>query len=362
MERRDFLKMAGIALAGTAAGSLIKPINVHAKKRIRWRMASSFPKAVDVIYGGGKTICDLVREMTDGMFDIRIYAAGELVPGLKVFDAVQEGAIQAGHTTLYYYIGKHPAFAFGTAVPFGLIYRQQEAWLHQGNGNKLINSLASDFNLITFPAGNTGAQMGGWYRKPIRSLKDLKGLRMRIPGLGGKVMARLGVSVQVLAGGDIYPALERGALDATEWVGPYDDEKLGFYKVAKYYYYPGWWEPAPSIHLVVNKKAWENLPKEYQEVLRAAARIANVKMMAQYDVKNPPALKRLLEKGVKLERFPDDVIKAAKKEAFDLYEEIASKDATYRKIFEDWKKFKKETSSWLGLNEFAMETITFKGV
>jgi TRAP-type mannitol/chloroaromatic compound transport system substrate-binding protein len=361
MERRDFLKAMGIVLAGTAASSMIKPVAVHAKKRIRWRMASSFPKSLDVIFGGGQIICDLVRQMTDGYFDIRIYAAGEIVPGLKVLDAVQEGSVQAGHTALYYYVGKHPAFAFGTALPFGLTYRQQNAWLYEGNGNKLINQLAANFNIITFPAGNTGVQMGGWFRKPINSVKDLKGLRMRIPGLGGKVMARLGVSVQVLAGGDIYPALERGAIDATEWVGPYDDEKLGFYKVAKYYYYPGWWEPGPTLHLIVNRRAWESLPKEYQEVLRAAAKVANLQMMVEYDAKNPAALKRLLKKGVKLRKFPSDVIKAAEKAAFELYEELASKDKTYRTIYEDWKKFRKDSNSWLGINELEMTKILFRG-
>ncbi len=359
MDRRDFLKIAGLALAGTGLSNLVKAPAVHARRRIRWRMVSSFPKSLDVIYGGGKIVCDLVREMSGGMFDIRIYAAGEIVPGLKVLDAVSDGSVQAGHTALYYYVGKNLALAFGTAIPFGLVYRQQNAWLYEGNGGKLINSLLSDFNVIGFPAGNTGVQMGGWFRKPIHSVKDLKGLRMRIPGIGGKIMARLGVSVQVLAGGDIYPALERGAIDATEWVGPYDDEKLGFYKVAKYYYYPGWWEPAPTLHFIVNKRAWERLPKEYQDMLVAATKVANEIMQAQYDYKNLAALKRLLKKGVKLRKFPKDVMLAAERETKAFLEEHAAKDSTFRKVYSDWKVFKQESNKWMGMNEFEMMKYLF---
>ncbi len=356
MKRRDFIKKAA---AGVAASTVFGPVYAQTQKRIRWRMATSWPKSLDTIYGGATTVADRVREMTDGRFDIRVYAAGEIVPGLKVVDAVQQGTVQAGHTAGYYYIGKHPAFAFATALPFGFTYRIQNAWLVDGNGGDLLNKVFADFNMIGFAAGNTGAQMGGWFRKPINSVEDLKGLKMRIPGLGGKVMARLGVTVQVLAGGDIFPALERGAIDATEWVGPYDDEKLGFYKVAKYYYYPGWWEPGPTLHFFVNLKEWEKLPKEYREVLRSAAAEANLKMMVDYDFKNPPALKRLLAKGVKLRKFPLDVMKAAEKEAFALYNEIAAQNADYKKIFEDWKAFREDAFRWFGTTELAMSQYLF---
>ncbi len=356
MKRREFIKKAAV---GVAASSTFGPVFAQTQKRIRWRMATSWPKSLDTIYGGALTVADRVRAMTDGKFDIRVYAGGEIVPGLKVVDAVQQGTVEAGHTASYYYIGKHPAFAFATAVPFGLTYREQNAWLYDGNGGKLLGELFDQFNMVGFPAGNTGAQMGGWFRKPINSVEDLKGLKMRIPGLGGKVMARLGVTVQVLAGGDIFPALERGAIDATEWVGPYDDEKLGFYKVAKYYYYPGWWEPGPTLHFFVNKNAWNKLPKEYKEIVKTAAAQANLQMMVDYDFKNPPALKRLLKRGVKLRKFPLDVLKAAEKEAFALYDEIAAKDALYKKIYQDWKAFRGDINRWFATTELAMAQYLF---
>jgi len=356
MKRREFIKKAAV---GVAASSVFGPVYAQTQKRIRWRMATSWPKSLDTIYGGAITVANAVREMTDGKFDIRVYAGGEIVPGLKVVDAVQQGTVEAGHTAAYYYIGKHPAFAFATAVPFGFTYREQNAWLYDGNGNKLLGELFDDFNMLGFPAGNTGVQMGGWFRKPINSVEDLKGLKMRIPGLGGKVMARLGVTVQVLAGGDIFPALERGAIDATEWVGPYDDEKLGFYKVAKYYYYPGWWEPGPVLHFFVNKNAWSKLPKEYQNILKTAAAKANLQMMVDYDAKNPPALKRLLAKGVILRKYPLDILKAAEKEAFDLYDELAAKDSFYKKIYEDWKAFRGDINRWFGTAELAMSQYLF---
>ncbi len=356
MKRREFIKKAAV---GVAASSTFGPVFAQTQKRIRWRMATSWPKSLDTIYGGAITVAERVRAMTDGKFDIRVYAGGEIVPGLKVVDAVQQGTVEAGHTAAYYYIGKHPAFAFATAVPFGLTYREQNAWLYDGNGGKLLGELFDQFNMVGFPAGNTGAQMGGWFRKPINSVNDLKGLKMRIPGLGGKVMARLGVTVQVLAGGDIFPALERGAIDATEWVGPYDDEKLGFYKVAKYYYYPGWWEPGPTLHFFVNKNAWAKLPKEYKEIVKTAAAEANLQMQVDYDAKNPPALKRLLKRGVKLRKFPLDVLKAAEKEAFALFDEIAAKDALYKKIYEDWKGFRGDINRWFATTELAMAQYLF---
>jgi len=359
VKRREFIKKAA---AGVAASSVFGPVYAQTTKRIRWRMATSWPTSLDTIFGGAITVAERVKAMTDGKFDIRVYAAGEIVPGLKVLDAVQQGTVEAGHTATYYYIGKNPAFAFGTALPFGLLFREQNAWLYDGNGNKLMNELFADFNIIGFPAGNTGAQMGGWFRKPINSVSDLKGLKMRIPGLGGKVMARLGVTVQVLAGGDIFPALERGAIDATEWVGPYDDEKLGFYKVAKYYYYPGWWEPAPTLHFMVNLDAWKKLPKAYQEVLASAAAEANQKMQADYDFKNPTALKRLLKRGVKLRKYPLDIMKAAEKEAFALYDELAAQDKFYKKVYDDWKAFRTDINRWFATTELALSQYLFAGI
>ncbi len=359
MKRREFIKKAA---AGVAASSVFGPVYAQTQKRIRWRMATSWPKSLDTIYGGAELIARRVNELTDGKFQIRVYAGGEIVPPLKVVDAVQQGTVEAGHTASYYYIGKHPAFAFGTALPFGFTYRVQNAWLYNGNGNKLMNELFAEYNMIGFPAGNTGAQMGGWFRKEINSVEDLKGLKMRIPGLGGKVMDRLGVTVQVLGGGEIFPALERGTIDATEWVGPYDDEKLGFYKVAKYYYYPGWWEPGPTLHFYVNLDAWNKLPAEYQAILKTVAAEANLQMMVDYDSKNPAALKSLLGRGVRLRKFPLDVLKAAEKEAFALYDELAAENEFYRKVYEDWKAFREDAHRWFGTTELAIGQYLFAGL
>ncbi|MFT5686915.1 MAG: TRAP-type mannitol/chloroaromatic compound transport system substrate-binding protein, partial [Myxococcota bacterium] len=260
---------------------------------------------------------------------------------------------QVGQSASYYYIGKNPALAFDCCVPFGMTARQNSAWLHGGGGLDLLRGLFADYSIINFPAGNTGAQMGGWFKREISGLADLSGLKMRIPGLGGEVMSRLGVSVQVLAGGEIYPALERGAIDATEWVGPYDDEKLGFHKVANFYYYPGWWEPGPSLSFYANKSAFESLSSEHQAIFTAACREAELIMTARYDALNPPALARLLAAGVQLRPFSDDIMTAAKAESLALLEEFASADAGYRKIYDHWKGARDDMNRWFATAELA---------
>ncbi len=360
MKRRDFLKKAAIGTAAATA-TIAAPAVIAGPKRIRWRMPTSWPKAFDTIYGGAETVAARVKAMSGGKFEIIPYAGGELVGGLEVFDAVSQGTFQMGHTASYYYIGKNPAFAFDTALPFGLNFRQQNAWLYNGGGIEQMRKVYSDFNIVNFPAGNTGTQMGGWFRKEVNSVADLKGLKMRIPGLGGKVMNRLGVTVQVLAGGDIFPALERGVIDATEWVGPYDDEKAGFYKVAKYYYYPGWWEPAPTLSLYVNQKAWDSLSKEYQEMVATASAQANQQMMVDYDSKNPKALQSLLKKGVQLRQFSNEIMVAAQKEAFTLYAELAAADAQYKSIYDNWSEFKKDSDQWFSTAETAYAKFAFGG-
>ncbi len=358
MKRRDFLKKtaAGAVLAGAAPAVI-----ASGNKKIRWRMATSWPKSLDTIFGGAQHVADRVKQLSGGNFRIKPYAGGEIVGGLGVFDAVSQGTVEMGHTASYYYIGKNPALAFDTAVPFGLNFRQQNAWFYGAGGQEQMRNIFSDFNIISMPAGNTGVQMGGWFRKEVNTLADLKGLKMRIPGLGGKVMSRLGVTVQVLPGGDIYPALERGVIDATEWVGPYDDEKLGFNKVAKYYYSPGWWEPAPTLSLYVNSKAWESLPKEYQEMVTSAAAEANLKMMVDYDIKNPAALARLLEKGVQLRRFSDEIMTAAEKESFALYADLSAKNPEYKKVYEHWNAFRKTSNQWFGQAEQGYGKFILKG-
>ncbi len=360
--RRAFLTgaVAGTAtgLVGAAAMTSRKGATetgpaIHTTKRVSWRLASSFPSSLDTIYGAGEVLSERVAAMTGGAFNIRVYEAGELVPGLQVMDAVQKGSAEIGQTASYYYIGKNPALAFDTCVPFGFTPRQQNAWLQEGGGLEFVQELYSDFGIVSFPAGNTGVQMGGWFRDPISTAEDLKGLKMRIPGLGGKVMDRLGVSVQVLAGGDIYQALERGAIDATEWVGPYDDRKLGFHEVAKNYYYPGWWEPGPSLSFLINRDAWDGLPASYQEILQAAGRDAAATMQERYDAKNPAALKELLAEGVQLRPFSDEILNASRDASAELIEEEAAADATYSRIYENWKRYRASSFDWFATGELA---------
>jgi TRAP-type mannitol/chloroaromatic compound transport system substrate-binding protein len=338
MQRRDFLKKQqsigvrrrlccnNAGCPGQSAQSLPRQLN------IKWRLTSSFPKSLDTIYGGADVLANRLRAMTGGKFDIRVFPGGEIVPGLQALDAVQQGTVEVCHTCSYYYVGKDKTFGFGTSIPFGMNARQMNAWIYYGGGQKLLDEFYSNYNVLSFAGGNTGVQMGGWFRNEIKSLADVKGLKIRIAGLGGNVFSALGAVPQQIAGGDIYPALEKGTIDGAEWVGPYDDEKLGFYKVAKNYYYPGWWEPGPVIHFFVNKKEWDKLPKEYQEAFQAAAYEANVTMMAEYDHKNPAALSKLLQAGVKLQAYPKDVLEAAYKAAQELYADEAERIRHSRKF------------------------------
>jgi TRAP-type mannitol/chloroaromatic compound transport system substrate-binding protein len=356
MQRRDFLKKAGAGLAvGGAAAVVSAPAIAQANPTVKWRLTSSFPKSLDTIYGGAEVLAERVRKLTDGKFDIRVFAGGEIVPGLQALDAVKDGTVECCHTCSYYYVGKDKTFGFGTSVPFGMNARQMNAWVYYGGGQKLLDEFYSNYNIRSFPGGNTGTQMGGWFRKEIKSLADVKGLKMRIAGLGGAVFEKLGAVPQQIAGGDIYPSLEKGTIDAAEWVGPYDDEKLGFYKVAKHYYYPGWWEPGPMIHFFVNKKEWDKLPKVYQEAFTAAAFEANVSMMAEYDHKNPAALSHLLQQGVKLQKYPDDILNAAYKAAMDLYSEESAKNPAFKKIWTDYDKYRKTQNAWFSIAEMKMD-------
>ncbi|HET7548385.1 MAG TPA: TRAP transporter substrate-binding protein DctP, partial [Usitatibacter sp.] len=310
MNRRKFLARGAVGVASAAA---VTQAVAQSKDlpNIRWRCASSFPKSLDTIFGGGEVVAKRVAELTGGKFQIRVFAAGEIVPAFGVVDAIQQNTIECAHTASYYFVGKNKAFAFDTTLPFGLNQRQQNAWIYYGGGLKLVREFLRDFGIVSFPAGNTGVQMGGWWRKEVHTVNDMKGVKIRIAGLGGEVMARLGAVPQQIAGGDIYPALERGAIDAAEWVGPYDDEKLGFYKVAPNYYYPGWWESNSMYSFYVNTKEWDKLPKEYQAAIECASYEANIDMMAKYDFKNLDALERLVKNGVKLHAFSTPILAAA---------------------------------------------------
>jgi TRAP-type mannitol/chloroaromatic compound transport system substrate-binding protein len=372
MNRRDFLqtvatRTAAATALGFAAGcgaqqaGLVTPspeviAQDSSLPTINWQMATSWPVALDTIFGGAQTVADRVAVLSGGKFTIEPRAAGELAPGLQVLDVVEQGAVPIGHTASYYYIGKTPATAFGTALPFGFNDRQQNAWLYEAGGLDMLQTMyAERFNVIQFPAGNTGVQMGGWFNKELASAADLQGLKMRIPGLGGQVMAKLGVNVQVLPGGEIFQALQTGAIDAAEWVGPYDDEKLGFQQAAQFYYFPGWWEPGPTLEIQINLNEWNNLPQEYQEILKSAAYEANITMMARYDAKNPVALQSLLSSGnVTLLPFPDDVMNLAEEASFELYDEFSASDTDFKSILDEWNLFRDSIYQWHSMGEAAM--------
>ncbi len=359
MERRKFLKGAAFAGAGSlgVAASFPAPAIAQAMPEIKWRIASSFPKSLDTIYGGAEVVAKRVAELTDNKFQMRVFAAGEIVPGLQVLDAVQNGTVEAGHTVSYYYVGKDPTFAFDACMPFGLNVRQQNSWMRLGGGLELMREFYAGYNIVQFPAGNTGTQMGGWFRKEIKTLEDLKGLKFRIAGIAGQILTKLGVVPQQIAGGDIYPALEKGTIDAAEWVGPYDDEKLGFNKVAKYYYYPGWWEGGPQVSLQINKPQWEGLPKQYQAAIETACSEATLWMLAKYDSQNPVALRRLVGSGTLLRPFPRAVMEACFDAANEVYAEIAAKNDKFKKVYEPWKKYRDEQLQWFRVAEGTFDSI-----
>ncbi len=354
MKRRSFVGHAGIA-GVLAAGSA--PAIVHAQAQLRWRLASSFPKALDTIYGAAETFARRVKELSGGKFEISVHAGGELMPAFGVVDGVQNATVEMAHTAPYYFFGKDETFALGCAIPFGLNSRQMTAWMYEGNGLKLMREFYAKYNIVSFPMGNTGAQMGGWYRKEVKSLADLKGMKMRIGGFAGKVLERLGGVPQNIPGGEIYQALEKGTIDATEWVGPYDDQKLGFNKVAPNYYYPGWWEGGPQLDLYVNQKAYEGLSAEYKAIVDCAAAYAHTEMQAKYDARNPAALRQLVAAGTKLQRFPKAVMDAAFKESMALYSELSAKNPNWKKVYEDYARFRTEQNLWFRFAEAGFDNF-----
>jgi TRAP-type mannitol/chloroaromatic compound transport system substrate-binding protein len=349
LHRRSLIKHTGTAgLAGLAAS--VAPA-VHAQAVVRWRLASSFPKSLDTIYGGAETFARHVKAISGGRFEVLVYPAGELMPAFGVVDGVQQGLIEAAHTAPYYFFEKDDTFAIGGAIPFGLNSRQMSAWTFQGNGLKLMREFYARYNIISFPCGNTGAQMGGWFRKEIRSIADIRGLKFRIGGFASKVIERLGGIPQNIPGGEIYHALELGTIDAAEWIGPYDDQKLGFNKVAPNYYYPGWWEGGLQLDLYVNQKAYDALTPEYKALVEAATSAAHVEMQAKYDAKNPTALKQLVGAGAKLRPFPADVMSAAFKTSMQLYAELSSSNPAWARVYGDYARFRGEQNLWFRFSE-----------
>jgi TRAP-type mannitol/chloroaromatic compound transport system substrate-binding protein len=356
MQRRKFFKTAGIAAAGAAA-AVASPAIAQSAPEIKWRLTSSFPKALDTIYGAAETFSKFVAEATDNKFQIQVFPAGEIAPGLEAANEVGKGSVEMCHTASYYYWGKDPTYAFGTAVPFGLNARQQNGFMYHAGGMDMMNEFYATQNLIGFPCGNTGAQMGGWFTKEIKSVADMSGVKMRIGGFGGKVISKIGVVPQQIAGGDIYPSLEKGTIDAAEWVGPYDDEKLGFYKVAKFYYYPGWWEGGAMLHNMVNLAKWNELPKAYQSLIMVASQAANADMMAKYDAKNPEALKRLVGSGAVLKPYPQDVMEACFNAAKETYGEIAGGNAAFKKVHDAMMAYRADAYLWEQVSENTFNTF-----
>jgi TRAP-type mannitol/chloroaromatic compound transport system substrate-binding protein len=351
MERRSFLKKAAVSASVGAVSVVAAAPALAETPTLNWRLASSFPKSLDTIYGAAEVFCNRVKELTEGKFNIRPFAGGEIVPGPAVLDAVKDGTVEMGHTASYYFFGKDPTFAFDTAVPFGLTSRQQTAWMLHGNGMKLMREFFAEYNVVNFLGGNTGTQMGGWFRKEIKSVDDLKGLKFRVGGFAGKVMTKLGTVPQQIPGSDIYTALEKGTIDAAEWVGPYDDEKLGFYKVAKVYHYPGWWEGGAQLSFYVSKKEWEKLPKLFQAAIEVASMEAHTDMQAKYDAKNPAALGRLLQNKISLKPFPQPVMEACFKAAQETYTEEAAKNPKFKKVYDDWVAFRNNQGQWFNVAE-----------
>ena len=350
MERRKFIGTAGAGMAGILAAGTA-PAFAQGGPDVHWRLASSFPKSLDTIFGAAEVMSKRVAACTGGKFQIQVFAAGEIVPAFSVVDAVKDGTVQAAHTAPYYFWGKDPAFALDTAIPFSLNARQTNAWQLFGGGNELFEEFYKGYNLKRVAAGNTGAQMGGWFRKEIKTPADWKGLKFRIGGFAGKVIEKMGGVPQLLPGGDIYPALEKGTIDAAEWVGPYDDEKLGFNKIAKNYYYPGWWEGGPQLVCYFNAGEWNKLSKEYQNIVEAACAEANIWMLAKYDAQNPAALKRLVAGGTQLRAFPKEVMVASYKAALEVYKETQEKSPAFKRIYESMVKFREDQLLWFRVAE-----------
>src|SRR5215216_4865764 len=357
MKRREFLKCAGIGLTASAVAA---PAIAQSMPETKWRLTSSFPKSLDTLWGAAEVFAKSVADATDNKFQIQAFAAGEIVPGLQAADAVTNGTVEMCQTAAYYFIGKDPTFALPCAVPFGPNARQQNAWQYHHGGIELMNEFFKKYNIYGLPAGNTGCQMGGWFRKEIKEAGDLNGLKFRIGGFAGRVLAKLGVVAQQIAGGDIYPALEKGTIDAAEWVGPYDDERLGFYKVAQYYYYPGWWEGGTANQVMINLQKWNELPKSYQAIVTAAAAYANTEEQAKYDARNPAALKRLIANGTQLKPFSQPILEACLKAANEVYTETSAKNADFKKVYDNLAAFRNEEYLWWQVAEYTYDTFMIR--
>ncbi len=359
MERRKFLGSA--AVAGSVAAAAL-PAQAQGTPGVKWRMSTSWPKSLDTIYGSADQLCKRVGELTEGRFTIQCFAGGEVVPPAQNMEAVSNGTVEVNHVLASGFFGKNSALAFDTGLPFGLNARQHNAWMQFGGGMTQLREVYRKMGIVNFVCGNVGAQMGGWYRKPIKSVADLKGLKMRIGGVGGMVISKLGAVPQQIPAADIYPALEKGTIDAAEWIGPYDDAKLGLNKVAPYYYSPGWWEGSASITAMVNAKAWEALPPVFKAAFECACNEQTMKMIADYDNRNPDALKKLIGAGAKLSYFPKSVMEAAYKASNETNDSLAESNPEFKAILPGWLKYRRDQASWFRVVEAELDNFTFTNV
>lgn len=360
MDRRKFIK--GAALGVTAGAVLATPAVAATNPKVTWRLQSSYPKALTTVFGGVERMAQMVSDLTDGNFEIQVFAGGELVPSLQTIDAVTNNTVQMGHTVSTYKMGADPTWALGTGVPFGLNARQQNSWFYHGGGNELLDTFYGKNGLKAFPIGNSGCQMGGWWRKEVNSVEDMQGVKIRISGLGGEILNRIGAVSQTLGPSDIYPALERGTIDAAEWIGPYDDEKFGFVEVAPYYYYPGWWENGLAFHAFINLDEWNKLPKQYQEALRVACQAVNTDVLASYDALNPDALRSLIGKGAKLRSFSTEILERCYEEAEKVYSEISAENADFKEMFDAMWAFREDQYKWQSVGEFRSDSFNISSV
>ena len=357
MKRRKFL-VGGLAGAAVLAASCSKPEEEKKQSapavqtKIKWRMATTWPKNFPGLGTGANNLAKHIGEMSEGRLQVEVFGGGEIVPPLESFDAVSKGTAEMGHGAAYYWKGKSPATQFFAAVPFGLNAQETNAWIYYGGGQKLWDDLYAEFNLKPFLAGNTGVQMGGWFNREINSLDDMKGLKIRMPGLGGEVLDAIGATPKLLPRGEIFTSLQSGAIDATEWVGPYNDLAFGFYKVAKFYYHPGWHEPGTALECFVNKQAYDKLPKDLQKIVAVACQAANNDMLAEFTARNGEALGTLInEHGVQLKKFPDEVMKKLKETSEEVVSNVAAADANSRKIYDNFSAFRAAVSGWTALSE-----------
>ncbi len=361
MQRRRFLSHAA-TISGAGLAAVAAPAVAQSSPTVKWRMSTSWPKSLNTIYGSADELCQRVAALTDGKFEIRAFPGGEIVPVPQNMDAVGNGTVECNHVLSTFYVGKNTALAFDTGLSFGMNARQHNAWMLYGGGLDMVRKMYANYGITNFTCGNVGVQMGGWFRKEIKSISDLSGLKMRIGGIGGMVMSKLGVVPQQIPAGDIYPALEKGTIDASEWIGPYDDERLGLNKVAPFYYAPGWWEGSASITTMVNTKAYEALPALYKAAFEVACNEQTLKMLAHYDAVNPGALKKLIGAGAKLRFFPKDVMDACFNASQELWKELTAKNPDFAAIYPSWQAFQKDEASWFRVAENSLDNFTYAAV